>query len=229
MNIEKISTKKVSESVEEQIEKMIVSGMFKAGEKLPSVRELCEMFGVGRSAVRDAITTLSGKGAVYVKRGEGTFVCEFDSTKLFNNPMFLASSKDIRELFQVRKILEPGIAEMAALNRTEEDLENLMKLADQSNNAWESDYQFHLTIAKATGNEILTQLLQFISSTTKKVMMDFHMYIQKDKEMVDLIVNQHNLIFDSIKKGDPKRAKQTMSNHLKTVEELLQESVLSNK
>ncbi|MEL3973203.1 GntR family transcriptional regulator [Rossellomorea oryzaecorticis] len=65
----KISTKKVSDFVEEQIEGMIQSGMFKAGEKLPSVRELCEMYEVGRSAVRDAMTTLKGKGILQVKQG----------------------------------------------------------------------------------------------------------------------------------------------------------------
>ncbi|WP_066318760.1 FadR/GntR family transcriptional regulator [Bacillus sp. FJAT-29814] len=230
MKVEKISTKKVSESVEEQLEKMIHSGMFKAGEKLPSVRELCDLFGVGRSAVRDAITTLSGKGTVYVKRGEGTFVCEFDSSKLFNQHMLLSSSRDIREVFQVRKLLETGMAEMAAVNRTEDDLHILKHtLSGQASNPWESDYQFHLTIAKATGNEILIQLVQFISTTMKKVMMDFHHYIQKDDNTVNLISCQHQQIIESIEKRDPKAAKQSMSNHLNTVEELLQGSVLSNQ
>lgn len=229
VNVEKISTKKVSESVGEQIEKMLESGSLKAGEKLPSVRELCELFGVGRSAVRDAITTLSGKGAVYVKQGEGTFICEFDSTKLFNKHMLLPSSEDIRELFQVRKILEAGIAEMAALNRTEKDLQHFEEiLAKQSNNGWELDYQFHLAIAKATGNDILIQLVQFISTTTKKSMIDFHRYIQKNEDTVKCIVEQHHQIYESIKKGEHKRANQMMISHLNTVEDLLQSSILSN-
>jgi GntR family transcriptional regulator, transcriptional repressor for pyruvate dehydrogenase complex len=230
VKVEKISTKKVSDSVEEQLEKMIHSGMFKAGEKLPSVRELCELFGVGRSAVRDAITTLSGKGTVYVRRGEGTFVCEFDSSKLFNQNMLLSSSRDISELFQVRKLLETGMAEISAVNRTEKDLHSLKHtLYSPSTNPWESDYQFHLTIAKATGNEILIQLVQFISTTMKKVMMDFHHYIQQDENTVKLISRQHQQIIESIEKGDSKAAKQSMSNHLNTVEKLLQGSVLSNQ
>jgi GntR family transcriptional regulator, transcriptional repressor for pyruvate dehydrogenase complex len=230
MQVEKISTKKVSASVEEQLEKMIHSGMVKAGEKLPSVRELCELFGVGRSAVRDAITTLSGKGSVYVKRGEGTFVSEFDSSKLFNQQVLLSSPRDISELFQVRKLLETGMAELAAVNRTKEDLHNLKAaLSNESTNPWDSDYQLHLTIAKATGNEILVGLIQFISTTMKKVMMDFHHYIQQDEKKVNLISRQHQQIIESIEKGDPKSANQCMSNHLNTVEELLQGSVLSNQ
>ena len=132
MLVEKISTKKVSESVTEEIEKLIERGTFQAGEKLPSVRELCELFGVGRSAVRDAITTLSGKGIVTVKQGEGTYICEFDSSKLFNHPLLLPSSKDITELFQVRKIVETGIAEASAIHRSEEDLLKMEEVHFQS-------------------------------------------------------------------------------------------------
>lgn len=226
----KISTKKVSDSVVEHIEEMIESGRFEAGEKLPSVRELCEMFGVGRSAVRDAITTLKGKGTVYVKQGEGTYICEFDSAKLFTNPMLLPSTRDISELFQVRKILETGIAEMAALNRSEEDLEQIDAiLSNQSNNGWESDFHLHTAIAKATGNEIIIQLIQFISTTMKKAMIDFHTYIQKNQDTVDAIGKQHERIYESIKLADPKTAKQMMIEHLDFVEkELTQSHVLQH-
>lgn len=96
VNVGKIFIKKVSETVEQEIEKMIESGKFQSGEKLPSVRELCDLFGVGRSAVRDAITTLKGKGTVYVKQGEGTYICEFDSTKLFTNHMLIPARRHKR-------------------------------------------------------------------------------------------------------------------------------------
>jgi GntR family transcriptional regulator, transcriptional repressor for pyruvate dehydrogenase complex len=227
VNVEKISTKKVSESVGEQIEKMIESGTFKSGEKLPSVRELCDLFGVGRSAVRDAIIALKGKGAVYVKQGEGTYICEFDSTKLFTNHMFLPGSDDISELFQVRKILETGIAEMAALNRSMKDIEAMEEhIANQTAHGWESDYHFHMAIAKATGNEILIQLVQFISTTMKKAMIGFHGYIQTNENIVKTIAKQHEKICESIKSGEPKRANQMMIEHLNYVEKLLQSSIL---
>lgn len=227
MNVEKISTKKISESVGEQIEKMIGSGTFQAGEKLPSVRELCQLFGVGRSAVRDAISTLSGKGIVYVKQGEGTYICEFDSTKLFHNHMLLPAAGDISELFQVRKILDTGIAEMAALNRSKKDLKVMEKLlSTQLSNGWESDYEFHMAIAQATGNKILIDLIQFISTTMKKVMIDFHRYIQKNEAIVQMIGKQHDTIYESIKISEPKKAKQAMIEHLDYVEELLQGGII---
>jgi GntR family transcriptional repressor for pyruvate dehydrogenase complex len=229
VNVEKISTKKVSESVVDQIEKMIESGKLQAGEKLPSVRELCDLFGVGRSAVRDAITTLKGKGMVNVKHGEGAFICEFNMTALFNNQMLLLSSRDINELFQVRKTLEAGIAEMASLHRSEEDLKLMEQcLSTQSENNWEADYDFHMAIAKATGNQIMVQLMEFISISTKKAMIDFHQYIQKNSDIVITVKQQHDRIYGSIKMGESKHANQMMLEHLDFVEELLQNSVSSS-
>ncbi|WP_223589895.1 FadR/GntR family transcriptional regulator [Neobacillus bataviensis] len=228
MQIKKIPVLKVSDSVAEQIEEMIHSGTFLAGDKLPSVRELCELFGVGRSAVRDAITTLKGKGIVDVKRGEGTFILEFDSTRLFNNHLLLTSPKDISELFQVRKILEPGIAEMAAIHRSEADL-NVMEeiFSNQSIKGWESDYLLHKAIAEAAGNEIIKQLLQFISTTMKNAMIDFHHYIEKNPATAKMMENQHLVIFESIKHGKPQQAKQMMMEHLDFVEkELLKSHVI---
>jgi GntR family transcriptional regulator, transcriptional repressor for pyruvate dehydrogenase complex len=223
VNVEKISTKKVSVSVAEEIEKLIESGTFQAGEKLPSVRELCDLFGVGRSAARDAITTLSGKGIVYVKQGEGTYICEFNSSKLFNHQLLLPSSRDISELFQVRKILETGIAERAAIRRSEQDLLLMEEcISNQSVNQWESDYQFHMAIAKSTENEVLIQFMQFISATTKKAMIDFHQYIQKYPNIVKRIEDQHLQIYEAIKQRESQKAFCTMGEHLNFVEELLQ-------
>lgn len=228
MQVKKISVKKVSDSVAEQIEEMIKSGTFQAGEKLPSVRELCELFGVGRSAVRDAITTLKGKGSVDVKRGEGAFILGFDSTRLFNSHLSLTSPKDISELFQVRKILEPGIAEMAAVNRTQADLDIMEEtFSNPSIKGWESDYRLHTAIAKAAGNEIIIQLLQFISTTMKNSMIDFHYYIEKNPATAQLIERQHLEIYESIKQGKSQNAKEKMMEHLDLVEkELLNSHVI---
>lgn len=225
MLVEKISTKKISELVAEEIERLIETGAFGPGEKLPSVRELCEDLGVGRSAVRDAITTLSGKGIVYVKQGEGTYISEFDPAKLFNQRVMLPSSKDIIELFQVRKILETGIAEKAAIHRSKKHLQEMEDcLIKQSVNNWESDLQFHLAMARSTGNEILIQFMQFISDTTKKSMMDFHHYIQQNQATVKKIQHQHQQIYEAIKNRESSHAHFLMKEHLNFVEEELLES-----
>jgi GntR family transcriptional repressor for pyruvate dehydrogenase complex len=229
LNVEKIPNKKVSDSVVEEIEKMIESGTFAIGDKLPSVRELCDLFGVGRSAVRDAITTLKGKGTVDVRRGEGTFICGFDSGSLFKSQVLLPSLKDINELFQVRKMLETGTAEMAALNRTDEmitELEGILSM--QAEAGWGCDYNFHMTIAKSAGNDILVQLIEFISSAMKKVMSEFYKKIEQDPKTVAEIDSQHHRVLQAIKARQPQTAGREMMSHLTYVEELLQSSILES-
>lgn len=227
MNIEKLSVKKISESVVEQIEKLIEEGIFQSGEKLPSVREMCDMFGVGRSAIRDAIITLKGKGTVDVRQGEGTYIRRFDSTKIFSNHSISPEYSDIRELYQVRKILEPGIAEMAAVNRSEKHLTIMRNiiLSLDSSNGWEDDYHFHMTIAQASGNQIIFQLMQFISTTTKKHMIDFHHYIQKNHITINKIKEQHKELYSAIEANDDKAANHKMTEHLEYVEEILLSSL----
>lgn len=226
MDVEKISIKKISESVIEQIEAMIESGTFQAGDKLPSVRELCDMFGVGRTAVRDAIITLKGKGTVDVRKGEGTYICGFDSKNIFNYHMISPRSEEIGDLYQVRKILEPGIAETAAINRLEKDIQIMENiLLNEASHGWKSDYNFHMAIAKATGNEIISQLMQFISTTTKKAIIDFHNHIQDNSIIMKKINEQHQEIYEAIKMEEHLKANQKMTEHLELVEELLQKSI----
>ncbi|MGE7764648.1 FadR/GntR family transcriptional regulator [Peribacillus sp. NPDC096540] len=117
---------------------------------------------------------------------------------------------------------------MAALNRSEADLHLIEKiLSNQSISGWESDYHLHTAIAKAGGNEIIMQLVQFISAMMKKAMIDFHNYIEKNPTTLQIIEKQHLQIYESIKLGIPKQAKQMMMEHLNFVEkELLQSHVL---
>ncbi|OHX50976.1 FadR/GntR family transcriptional regulator [Cytobacillus oceanisediminis] len=230
MNVKKISTRKISEVAAEQIQDMIAKGSFKPGDKLPSVRELCELFGVGRSAVRDALTSLQGKGIVQIKQGEGTYITRFDSSKLFNNPHLHPDIKDIHELFQARKMVETGLAEMAAANRSEADLAKMNKLiSDAAIHGWEEDYQFHMAIAHAAGNDILIQFVQFISETLKKSMIDFHHYLQTRDDIAKKIEEQHLGIYLSIKNKQPDQAHKNMIEHLELVEKLLQMSILQER
>lgn len=226
LNVQKISVKKVSESVVEQIEKLIEDGTFQSGEKLPSVREMCDMFGVGRSAIRDAIITLKGKGTVDVRQGEGTYIRRFDSSTMFSNNLISPEYSDVRELYQVRKLLEPGIASMASLYRSDKHLQEIENiLSRESANGWEDDYLFHMTIAQASGNQIIFQLMQFISTTTKKHMIDFHQFIQQKHTIVNDINRQHLEIFSAIKAREEKSAKFKMTEHLEYVENILLSSL----
>lgn len=226
MVIEKLEIKKVSDRVGEQLEKMIIYGTFQAGEKLPSVRELCELFGVGRSAVRDAITVLKGKGLVDVKQGDGTYVCGFDSTKLFKQTNIPVDTKDLTELFQVRKIMETGMVEIAAKTRNNSDISKMKETLSLTNvNGWEADYQFHKLIAVATGNVIFIQLSEFISDSMKQTMIDFYRYIENQEQTILKINQQHEQLVSFIELGNALAAKEMMTEHLLFVEDLFLQSL----
>ncbi|MFC7392915.1 FadR/GntR family transcriptional regulator [Scopulibacillus cellulosilyticus] len=226
---EKQTTKNVSDRISEQIEQWIEKGQVNPGDKLPSVRELCELFGVGRSAVRDALTTLKGKGVLDVKQGEGSFIRRFDTSLLFDG-LLLLNEKDISQLFGVRKVLETGIAETAAIYHTPYHLHEMKEALDylkneENNQGWESDYQFHLAIVKATQNDILVQLMQTVSSSIQKAMIDCHTIIQSDNRLKETIQRQHIAIYQAIESGHTEKARKEMFYHLSYVEELLQQTV----
>ncbi|QQK76470.1 FadR family transcriptional regulator [Salicibibacter cibarius] len=223
MNIQKITTKKISEQVAEQLEQSIVDGSLPTGEKLQSVRELCEQFQVGRSAVRDAITVLKGKGMVNVVQGEGTFVSESSNWQTFGT-FALSDEAAIRDVYTVRKWMEIGIAEEAALHRDEKHLATLEK-AIGTEEGWEADYLFHITLAKATGNDMFEHLMEAISANMKKALMDCHRMIAADSDVAKKIEEQHAGIYEAIKQQDSEAAKASMQTHLIYVEELLQQAL----
>lgn len=231
LQADKIVNKKISDIVVEKIEDWIRSGKVRPGDKLPSVRQLCEMFNVGRSAVRDALTTLKGKGLVEVRHGEGTFVCHLNTAQLLPD-VLLIRKDDIHKLYQVRKILEAGIVELAAANATEENLENMHHALEDLKNAstleaWEADYRFHEEIVKASGNEILVELMDVVSITMKQAIMDCHRIILSDRTYALEIIKQHSEIFEAIQSRDGKGAREAMYKHLNYVESLL-DSYLSD-
>jgi GntR family transcriptional repressor for pyruvate dehydrogenase complex len=229
MEVTNLSTKKVSERVADQIEQWVLSGSVGPGDKLPSVREICDMFQVGRSAVRDAITTLKGKGIVEVRQGEGAFICQMQTSKIFEDLLFLKGT-EIDELYSVRKILEISTAEMAALHRNEEDLDNMnnalygLEKTDKMN-SWEADYTFHIAIAEATKNRVIVQLMQTIATIMKKALVGCHQIISSDPAVSETIFQQHLLIYEAIKAGKPQKAREGMLLHLTHVEGLLQKSL----
>lgn len=229
MEFSKIPTKKISECVAEQVEQWILSGNVILGDKLPSVRELCDRFQVGRSAVRDALTTLKGKGIVEVRQGEGTYVCQLQTQRIFEDLIFL-NGKDIHELYTVRKMLEISTVEMAALHRQEENLRRMEKALLQmerrvQSESWEADFHFHISIAEATQNKLIVQLMQTIATMMKKALIGVHQIISTDATLGKTIYQQHVLIFEAIKEACPQKARESMLIHLTDVEELLHKSL----
>lgn len=153
------------EQISTKIRKDIKEGKFKVGEKIPSEPALMELYGVGRSTVREAIKSLTLSGILTVQQGFGTKVNATPSEPIEQR----LRSADFEEINQVRALLEQEIVHLATKNRTESDLETISKALEKRKSAIESesrtecanaDIAFHLAIAHASGNHVLRDLYE---------------------------------------------------------------------
>ena len=216
-NYEKINQKLLVPQIEDQLMMYIGQEKIAIGSKLPSEYTLAEVFGVGRSTVREAIKGLVTKGVLEVKRGSGTFVKSAVMT--IDDPLGLSQLEDkyrlAMELFDVRILLEPEIAAVACTNATEEDKKHIKELCDEveqlytdGKNHIQKDMEFHEAIAKCSGNRvfeilipvIFTAITTFANLTNRKLM----------KETIET----HRKITEAIISGDSMGAKCAMIMHL---------------
>ncbi|MFC4767730.1 FadR/GntR family transcriptional regulator [Effusibacillus consociatus] len=219
--MQKLKTQKVYEQVANHIQSQIEQGVYKPGDKLPTLVEMSEMLNVGRATVREAFSALQAKGLIDIRHGEGTFVRSI-GLENFQEPMNICLLKgdDLVELLEVRKILEVGAAEMAARNRTEEDLQELRAALDMMGafqesepESVEADFRFHMAVAKASGNSMLVSLIQTIAPTMQSMMNRMRAVAGPSRDLL----YQHILIYREIEAQQPDKARQTMYDHIANV------------
>ena len=201
-----IDRKSLSEVVAERLGEQIKSGEYRLDQKLPIESELMKQFGVGRSSIREAIRTLENSGIVRVQQGIGTFVA---SQNAMSEPLAKRlQTAGSAELQEVRYLLEIKIVEKAAMNRTDADIKSMTaflekrnKAADQNNlQDWlDADINFHMAIADASKNVILTELYKsFVEQQLKKSIAEtyaketpMHRFTAIHKQLLDCIIEQN--------------------------------------
>lgn len=192
------------------------------GDKLPSERELATRFNVSRSSVREGIRTLVHRGVLSSRRGDGTYVAMPEQTH-FEGPLIkvLKSSVSSKDIFQLRYILEPQVAALAAINATPEQVNNLKVMAfDMSHNALTGsdvtalDIQFHLAIAKCTKNELLVNLIDCLG----EILALSRRENPEQDDRVSLAAKAHFKIVEAIADGKPEDAEEAMKEHIRYIE-----------
>src|SRR5262252_7630586 len=153
----------LSDHIVEQIAELIARGALKPGDRIPSEKQLCEKFGVGRTSVREALRSLSVMGVLQSHMGDGTFVAS-DASRFLERSFqwgLLLNPKVMEDLIETRLMLESANAQLAAAKAAPADLERMedavrMMEAHVGDPAGylEYDLQFHLAIAQATQNSI---------------------------------------------------------------------------
>lgn len=207
----------LAEQVQEQIYQYILETPFEIGAKLPNEFELGEKFGVGRSTVREAVKLLISRGILEVRRGSGTYVVSTTPSDM--DPLGLRAVEDkmslAMDLVNVRIILEPGIAEMAALNATAADIGRLRMICDQveekirsGENYIQDDIDFHTCVAECAKNKVVEQLIPIIDTAVLMFVNVTH------KKLTEETIMTHRAVVDAIAERDSIGAKTAMMMHM---------------
>ncbi|MDH6115410.1 GntR family transcriptional repressor for pyruvate dehydrogenase complex [Kitasatospora sp. MAP12-15] len=168
----------VTDQAIERIKEMIVSGALRPGARLPNESDLSEQLGLSRSSLREAVRALTAMRILVAKQGDGTYVSGLEPHLLLEAMTFAADvshGHNARQLLQVRRLLEPQAAALAAGLLTAEQLATLAAVLDRSAEAAgieefvELDIEFHRTIADAVGNPVLSTLLGILSTHTQRL------------------------------------------------------------
>ncbi|MCI2228233.1 FadR family transcriptional regulator [Polaribacter sp. MSW13] len=193
------------------------------GDKLPSERMLSEKFGVSRSNVREAIHKLELYGLLTSKPQSGTFVANIGVIALNGmiEDILRLEETDFKSLVETRILLELKTARLAALRRTDEDLEQIKNALEaykikvlNGEDAVQEDLLFHLAIAKASGNSTMNTFMLII---TPEIITNFEKYHVCDIGLAQEGIIEHENIYDAILKQDPKLAKEKMKTHFKAL------------
>lgn len=215
--MEKANRQLLAIQVEDELMNYIAQEPVGVGEKIPNEFDLAQMFGVGRSTIREAVKSLASQGVLEVRRGSGTFVVSMN--KVEEDPLGFGRFEDkfqlALELFEVRLMLEPEIAALACSKATEEEKQCLKKLCDETENLYLAgknhtgrDIEFHSCIAKCSKNRVIEILLPIIQSA----IVTFVNLTQG--LLMEETIRTHRAITDAILKGDSVGARCSMIMHL---------------
>jgi len=222
MNFNPVSSKKLYMQIYNQILSEIQSGSFKIGDKLPAERELCEMFGVSRAPIRQALSALELNGIIYSRQGEGVYV---KSTQLATDQSFFKSITP-EEIVEARMNIEPLIVKFAAQRATDEDIEELRSTIKQMEDETkagvyvpETDEKLHCSIAKASHNDLFINIMAAIINAMKQ--QEMWKFI-RDRTVTrpdyrDVNFREHQLLIKAIEDRNEKEAVKIMTKHMQNL------------
>jgi GntR family transcriptional repressor for pyruvate dehydrogenase complex len=169
-----IAQSRLYQQIVEQVERSILDGQLKPGDQLPPERDLAGQFGVSRTAIREAMKVLREKGLVESQHGRGTFVTDSTSQVIRHSvdrmmTMKMNQPEAAAYLIEVRELLEPEIARLAASRAEDKDIAAMREAFEAMDRAGsnadafiEADLDFHLALAEAAGNPLILALIDSI-------------------------------------------------------------------
>jgi GntR family transcriptional repressor for pyruvate dehydrogenase complex len=206
------------------IKAMIVSGELKPGQRLPPEKELSETLGLSRNSLREAVKSLEVIRVLDVRRGDGTYVTSLEPHLLLEAMAFvvdLHQDQSIIEIFDVRRVLEPYAAGLAAARITDEQLSRLRSSLDavaattSVEDLVAHDLEFHRMINEAGGNAYLASLLDSMSGETVRARI-WRGITEEDSSARTLA--EHAAILQALQNRDPEMARAALTVHIGGIE-----------
>jgi GntR family transcriptional regulator, transcriptional repressor for pyruvate dehydrogenase complex len=228
LRFERIQPLRAHEYVAEQIRRHISLRLIQPGEALPAERELAAMFGVGRPTIQSALRLLEATGMVEARRGRagGTFVSRRDGDSMAADELIvrvMRHRKELEDLLQYRSLIEPAVARVAAAARRNADLVAMrtaiqgMTAAANEPEYMRHDTNFHIAIARATGNEVLVHAIEDLRMTLNDAMT----LLPESETWHRRISREHEALLEAIERGDGDRAERLMAQHVANSEQSL--------
>jgi len=221
--LKEVRKKRAYEDIVAQIQDLITKGRLKRDDQLPNEKELSETFKVSRSTVREAILSLETMRLVERRQGDGTYVIA-TSEEVLVQPLATAlfgEKDDLIDIFYLRKIIEPEVAQIAAGNAKAEEIEELEKILREQETdvigggqGVHIDSTFHHRLSRMAKNRVLERLSMVLMDLLSQTRDE---YLQSE-ERRRISVKGHQLILDAIKSGNERAARQAMLKHLSDVE-----------
>ncbi len=220
--VDRLEQERLSTTAVERIKAFILEGKLAPGSRLPGERELCERLGVSRSSLREALRVLEVMGMIEIRPRSGTYVKD-PTSDIIHVPLlpWLATHREtVRQIFELRQLIEPGAAALAAQRATPEELEALQQtLVDMESCIAEdnlvgailADAEFHHVITEATRNEYLVEFTDNIAH-----------FLEEGRKASLRVPGQpqralagHREIHEAIDRGDGEAARAAMEKHLR--------------
>jgi GntR family transcriptional repressor for pyruvate dehydrogenase complex len=223
MIMEPIKRASVTDSVVDRILGSIAEGELKPGQRLPSERELTQILEVSRSALREAFKRLEMSGVLVIRHGDGTYVNDINAGDLMSqsiSSLYLLDHTSLSELIEAREFVEVKVAGLAARKASDSDTKKMMAILDDMGEAIhdpvvfaEKDFAFHLAIAEAAKNSVLTRFFLSLSDLLREQ----QLRVLTAPGAIERAYDFHKQIAKAIVDRDPDAAQEGMHMHLTSI------------
>jgi len=223
-----VSTSRIAQGIEKQIKGAIFSEQLKPGDRLSSEHQLSKIFNTSRTTVREALRTLEREGFLNIKQGVkgGSYIREADFSPVVNSMSHMMKLKKIslENLTEVRLVIEPEIAKMAAVRSTKLDLQRmeaalnaLRQIIESKKRSTTTNIHFHRIIGESCKNPAFYLVSHSLMDLAQEHLSKFYIELENNQQLLE----QHIQIYEAIKNRDPDKSYEVMKEHVQLVKKIM--------